>query len=85
LNPEGEVVEQHQAQALWRAVRRLETGDQEVIYLRYFLELPVEETAAVLQVAPGTVKSRLHRALHRLRAVIETEFPQLREEVVSDE
>ena len=85
LNPEGAVAEQHRAQALWQAVQRLETGDQEVIYLRYFLELAVEETASVLQVAPGTVKSRLHRALNRLRAVVEAEFPQLREEMVSDE
>jgi RNA polymerase sigma-70 factor (ECF subfamily) len=85
FNPEGQIVEQHRAQALWQAVRRLERPDQEVIYLRYFLELPVEEAAAVLQVAEGTVKSRLHRALIRLRAVVEAEFPQLREEVVSDE
>lgn len=85
LNPEGEYSEQQRAQALWQAVRRLEAGDQEVIYLRYFLELPVEETAVVLQVAAGTVKSRLHRALKRLRVVVEAEFPQLREEVVSHE
>jgi len=85
LNPEGEYSDQQRAQALWQAVRRLEAGDQEVIYLRYFLELPVEETAVVLQVAAGTVKSRLHRALKRLRVVVEAEFPQLREEVVSHE
>jgi RNA polymerase sigma-70 factor (ECF subfamily) len=85
LNPEGQVAEQHRARTLWQAVRRLELPDQEVIYLRYFLELPVEETAAVLQVAEGTIKSRLHRALNRLRAVVEAEFPQLREEAVSDE
>jgi RNA polymerase sigma-70 factor (ECF subfamily) len=85
LNPEGQAAEQQRAKALWQAVNRLELPDQEVIYLRYFLELPVEETAAVLQVAEGTVKSRLYRALRRLRAVVEAEFPQLREEVVSDE
>ncbi len=85
LNPEGEYADQQRAQALWQAVRRLGAGDQEIIYLRYFLELPVEETAMVLQVAAGTVKSRLHRALNRLRVVVEAEFPQLREEVVSNE
>jgi DNA-directed RNA polymerase specialized sigma24 family protein len=53
--------------------------DQEVIYLRCFLELPVEETAQVLKIAPGTVKSRLSRALDRLRRVVEQEFPGLRE------
>jgi len=83
LNPEGEYAEQQRARALWQAVRRLEANDQEVIYLRYFLELSVEETASALDIAPGTVKSRLHRALNRLRAVIRGEFPLLRE--VADE
>lgn len=71
-----------QATALWQAVRRLRPPDQEVIYLRCFLELSVEETAAALQVAPGTVKSRLSRALERLRNLIERDLPGLREEVV---
>jgi RNA polymerase sigma-70 factor (ECF subfamily) len=69
-----------EAETLWRAVRRLKETDQQVIYLRYFLELPVAEAAQVLDVAPGTVKSRLHRALERLRAVVEHEFPMLWEE-----
>jgi RNA polymerase sigma-70 factor (ECF subfamily) len=71
--------EQLQAQALWQAVRRLPQADQEVVYLRFFLELPEADMAAALDVAPGTVKSRLHRALRRLRAVIEAHYPGLRE------
>ncbi|MCC7352993.1 MAG: RNA polymerase sigma factor [Anaerolineae bacterium] len=67
------------AQALWQAVRRLSQADQEVIYLRYFLELSEAEMAAALDVAAGTVKSRLHRALQRLRALVEQEYPALRE------
>ncbi len=35
--------------------------------------------AQALQVAAGTVKSRLHRALGRLREVVESEYPTLRE------
>lgn len=65
--PGEHVQRQEEAQALWRAVRRLNWADQEVIYLRYFLELSVAETAEALGVAPGTVKSRLSRALDRLR------------------
>lgn len=71
------------ARQLWQAVRRLGQADQEVIFLRYFLELPVEEAAAVLGVAAGTVKSRLHRALGRLREVIRRDFPDLAEEMES--
>lgn len=73
--------QQMAAQALWQAVRRLSSADQEVIYLRYFLEAQESEMAAALHVAPGTVKSRLHRALGRLRTVITAEFPELREKM----
>jgi RNA polymerase sigma-70 factor (ECF subfamily) len=69
-----------EAQTLWQAVRRLRPVDQEVIYLRYFLDLSEAEMAGALDVAPGTVKSRLHRALGRLRTVVDQEFPALREE-----
>jgi RNA polymerase sigma-70 factor (ECF subfamily) len=68
-----------EAEAVWQAVRRLTPADQEIIYLRFFLELPEAEMAAALEVAAGTVKSRLHRASRRLRHVIETEFPDLGE------
>jgi RNA polymerase sigma factor (sigma-70 family) len=75
--PETSSVEAAQAQVLWQAVRQLNAADQEVIYLRYFLELSVAETAEALAVQPGTVKSRLHRALKRLREAIEHDFPEL--------
>ena len=64
-------------QNLWRAIRRLNFPDQQIIYLRYFLEMTTEEVAETLQVPAGTVKSRMHRALKRLRGVIEREFPEL--------
>lgn len=73
-------VRQEAAERLWQAIRCLRATDQEVLYLRYFLELSEEEIAQIQNVAVGTVKSRLHRALHRLRAVIEREFPELLEE-----
>src|SRR5260221_3698555 len=60
-----------ESQALWQAVRRLDHHDQEIIYLRYYLELSEVEAAEALGIAQGTVKSRLHRALSRLRAVME--------------
>jgi RNA polymerase sigma-70 factor (ECF subfamily) len=66
-----------ESERLWQAVQRLREPEQHVIYLRYFLELPEADMAAALDIAPGTVKSRLHRALKRLRAVIETDFPEL--------
>ena len=63
------------ADALLAAVRRLSEADQTVIYLRYYLELSVAETAQALDVEPGTVKSRLNRALGRLRESVLRERP----------
>lgn len=68
-----------EAHELWRAVQTLNPADQQVIYLRYFLDLPVHETAQVLQVAEGTVKSKLSRALEKLRSIIQADFPVLTE------
>jgi len=62
-----------QANDLWKAVQTMNLADQQIIYLRYFLDLSVAETADVLQVAEGTVKSRLSRALDKLRTMIRVE------------
>jgi len=67
-----------EAQLLWQAVKQLRPAAQEIIYLRYFLGLSEVETAVSLDIAPGTVKSRTHRALKQLRTVIEIEFPELK-------
>ena len=45
--------------------------DRDVLACRYFLELGEEETATVLGVRRGTVKSRTSRALERLRSEME--------------
>jgi len=82
-SPQDEHLQQQEAQRLWQAVRRLSQADQEIIYLRYFLELSVAETAEAAGLAQGTVKSRLSRALERLRQVIEREFPGLWKERVA--
>lgn len=64
-----------EANDLWKAVQSLSLPDQQIVYLRYFLDLSVAETAEVLEVAEGTVKSRLSRALEKLRVIIKQEFP----------
>jgi RNA polymerase sigma-70 factor (ECF subfamily) len=80
----GSSVEEHsqqrnRSQALWKAVQKLQPDHQQVVYLRYFLDMSVEETAEALEVAPGTVKSRLHRAIERLRQLIDTDDPEVKE------
>jgi RNA polymerase sigma factor (sigma-70 family) len=76
-SPEREVEHAEEAERVWHAVATLGRDDQQVLYLRYFLEASEEETAAALGRPAGTVKSRLHRALRRLRDVIEEQYPEL--------
>jgi RNA polymerase sigma-70 factor (ECF subfamily) len=52
------------------ALDRLGDDHRVVIACRYFLDLSEAETAGVLGCRPGTVKSRLSRALERLREQI---------------
>ena len=52
---------------LWRALQRLPRGQRAVIVLRYFDDLSEQETAAVLGIAVGTVKSQASKALAALR------------------
>lgn len=52
--------------AVDEALGRLSTGQREVVVLRYWSHLSEAETATALGIAPGTVKSRLSRALAAL-------------------
>jgi RNA polymerase sigma-70 factor (ECF subfamily) len=65
-SPEAELEAAEERRALLRAVASLDDSDRQVVACRYFLELDVAETAAVIGCAEGTVKSRLSRALERL-------------------
>lgn len=65
--PETKAVAEEERRELLTAVNALRSDDRTVIACRYFLELSEAETADVLGCARGTVKSRLSRALGRLR------------------
>lgn len=54
--------------ALLEALRRLPDRQRAVVVLRFYLGLNEAEIATTLGTRPGTVKSRLHRALAQLRA-----------------
>ena len=69
--------------ALWQAVRQIRFEFQQVIYLRYFLDMGEDEMSTALGIPAGTVKSRLHRALGALRKVIADDYPHLQETFTS--
>ena len=66
-SPEAALLAGERREKLLAALGRLVERDRTVIACRYLLELSEAETAAALGVRPGTVKSRLSRALERLR------------------
>ena len=66
-SPEEALLAGERRAALLGALGRLREDDRLVIGCRYLLELSEAETASTLGVRPGTVKSRLSRALERLR------------------
>lgn len=66
-SPESAVLDREQREALVAAVNGLADADREIIATRYFLDLNEAETAEILGIPRGTVKSRLSRALGRLR------------------
>jgi RNA polymerase sigma-70 factor (ECF subfamily) len=49
------------------ALRKLALDQREVLVLRYYLDLPLEEVAAITGVPVGTVKSRINRGLAAMR------------------
>ncbi len=66
-SPEMAALDQEQRRRLLEAVDGLRDQERLVVAGRYFLDLSEAELAAVLSCPRGTVKSRLSRALARLR------------------
>jgi RNA polymerase sigma-70 factor (ECF subfamily) len=66
-SPESAVLAGESRESLIAAVNALRDEDREVIGARYFLDLSESEMAEALGLPRGTVKSRLSRALGRLR------------------
>ncbi|MFL5725417.1 MAG: RNA polymerase sigma factor [Chloroflexota bacterium] len=57
---------------LANAIAGLSPDHRVVVALRYYRDLPVDEIATRLGIPAGTVQSRLHYALKRLHAAIDT-------------
>jgi RNA polymerase sigma factor (sigma-70 family) len=70
-SPEAALLDAEARGRVLAAVNELREEERLVVSLRYFLDLSEAETAAALGLRPGTVKSRLARALGRLRVALE--------------
>ena len=49
------------------AIKRLDLIDQTIIKLRFFLDIPIKEIAAITNLNENTTKTRLYRALEKLK------------------
>lgn len=69
-SPEAAVLAAESRRQLVAALAQLRDDERLAIGYRYFLDLSEADMAALLKCARGTVKSRLSRALARLRRIL---------------
>ena len=58
---------------LERGFRRLDVDQRTVLVMHYYLGFSLDDAAEVLGIPPGTVRSRLHRAINAMRAALEAD------------
>lgn len=61
-----------------RAMAALSPDDRAILHLHFYLDLPLDEVGRVLGISPGAAKSRVYRAVHRLRPDLELMEEDLR-------
>ena len=68
VNPKSETLtSKNENEDLEQAIQKLSDEHKSIIILRFAQGLQVGQIASILNIAEGTVKSRLHRAITRLR------------------
>jgi RNA polymerase sigma-70 factor (ECF subfamily) len=65
------------ASELRQSIDRLSHSDRVLLYLYYWLDLPLDEIAAAAGISPAAAKSRLYRAVGRLRLELDPEEERL--------
>jgi RNA polymerase sigma-70 factor, ECF subfamily len=73
--PDRGVQGREAGERLSTALQALPERQRAVVVLRHYQELSLEEIARTLGMSLGTVKSSLHRALHRMRATLSEAEP----------
>jgi RNA polymerase sigma-70 factor (ECF subfamily) len=67
--PDQAAQNQEEARLMLACIQALPLKHQQVVYLRFYVNHSLEEIAAALGCSTGTVKSRLFRALEKLRTM----------------
>lgn len=69
-SPENELQATDLQAHIRRALAQLSPRERSVFVLRHYQEMPLKEIAAALDIAEGTVKSLLFRAIKRLQKAL---------------
>ena len=69
---------------IWEVVSELSPDLRAVVHLFYVEGYSTEEIAAIVECQPSTVRTRLHRARQQLRAPLQNENDDAREELSHD-
>lgn len=70
IRPEG-AYPADEVESLRQGLLQLGDRDRLVLVLRYYLDLPFEEVAATLRISAQAARVRTHRALARLRLIVQ--------------
>lgn len=69
--------QREEVDALQIALRKLPEGDRQILMLRHFADMPFKDIARTLNCPIGTVLARAHRALGKLRSLMEVDHDQI--------
>ena len=69
--PEAKVIEMGSAEAVREELHRLPALQREVIIMRFYGEMKLEEIATITGYPLGTVKSRLFKGLQQYKKILE--------------
>lgn len=69
-NPEEQAINNQNRRNLERALERLTPAYREILYLRFWSDLPYESIAQKLGMPLGTVKTQIHRARQALISLL---------------
>jgi RNA polymerase sigma-70 factor (ECF subfamily) len=67
----------HDRDQLERGFARLSMDQRAVVVLHHYMDMAVDDVAGMLGIPPGTARSRLNRAISRMREALEAEQPGL--------